>query len=532
VIRDEKLDFWFEHDMNVMFVGRHGVGKTAMIKDCFKRHDLVMGETFLYFSASTLDPWVDLVGVPKERILDKVPDAFQILKELASIDLELAYEWVQKNWHLEGEGCKKVVSHALNRVDGLTYLDLVRPKAFAQAKVEALFFDEFNRSPKKVRNAVMECLQFKSINGKEFPNLKVVWAAINPEDEDEYDVEKIDPAQADRFHITVEVPYKPSATWFINRFGDRVAKAAISWWDELSEEEKKKVSPRRLEYALNAWEVKGDIRDVLPVSSNCTKLGQVLNTGPASEKVEEYFKSKDTTAARLFLSNENNYNSAIRYITDSETLMEFFLPLLNKEKLSVLMSNNDRACRFICARGGKYPHFQAVMKDILNANQNKKLVKRIRKALTENQVLASSFTGGAPSQPAPAHFNKTPALHQPWSQQVAQMKREQMDTTQQRMKLYQQIATNIPEKMGEADALATLELFDAIVGRCWTSTVGSNSMKLLINMVNHCVAQVAASTGKGWVDIVTTHGSTFRHLLEKIKEAGLANKLFTPPGGH
>ena len=154
-VRDEKLDFWLEHEQNVLFVGKHGVGKTAMIKSCFERHDLVLGETFLYFSASTLDPWVDLVGVPKERITDKVPEAFSIIKELAAIDLEMAYEWVEKNWHLGSDACKKVVSHALDRQDGLTYLDLVRPKAFAQAKVEALFFDEFNRSPKKVRNAVM-----------------------------------------------------------------------------------------------------------------------------------------------------------------------------------------------------------------------------------------------------------------------------------------------------------------------------------------------------------------------------------------
>ena len=84
-VRDEKLDFWLEHEQNVLFVGKHGVGKTAMIKSCFERHDLVLGETFLYFSASTLDPWVDLVGVPKERITDKrgqiLPDEAAAMRE-------------------------------------------------------------------------------------------------------------------------------------------------------------------------------------------------------------------------------------------------------------------------------------------------------------------------------------------------------------------------------------------------------------------------------------------------------------------
>lgn len=49
--------------MNVVFRGRHGVGKTTMVIDAFNRKKL----KWLYFSASTMDPWVDLIGVPKEH---------------------------------------------------------------------------------------------------------------------------------------------------------------------------------------------------------------------------------------------------------------------------------------------------------------------------------------------------------------------------------------------------------------------------------------------------------------------------------
>ena len=41
-------------------------------------------------------------------------------------------------------------------------------------------FDELNRAKPKVRNAVMELIQFRSINGIKFNNLRMIWAAINP----------------------------------------------------------------------------------------------------------------------------------------------------------------------------------------------------------------------------------------------------------------------------------------------------------------------------------------------------------------
>ena len=93
-----------------------------------------------------------------------------------------------------------------------------------------------HNSHKKVRNAVMELMQFKSINGKKFKNLRIVWAAINPEDEDEYDVERLDPAQKDRFHISLDIPYKPDLDYFTRVYSEDTARAAISWWNELPDE--------------------------------------------------------------------------------------------------------------------------------------------------------------------------------------------------------------------------------------------------------------------------------------------------------
>lgn len=533
-MRDEKLDFWLQHGFNVCFVGTHGVGKTAMVKACFERAGLRQGDTFLYFSGSTLDPWVDFVGVPKEKTIDKIPEQFNIIREMAGVDYDIALEFVVSNMKLKEASAKKVVDHALGRKEGMTFLELVRPEAFARDSVRAIFVDEYNRSPKKVRNAVMELLQFKSINGKKFPNLKTVWTAINPADDAQntYDVEELDPAQMDRFVVSVRVPYKPNEGWFTTRYGERVGRAAIQWWTDLSTDEQKLVSPRRLEYALNMWEVKGDMRDVLPFSSCAMKLMQLLNTGPISERIEELYKTKDTSAAKLFLSNENNYAPAVKVVCESEMMMNFFIPLLNKEKIALLLSENERARRFITSSHGQYPQFQEAMREILQAGQNKTLIKTIRRALTETTILATGFGPAAGNQPAPPHFVKGADKAKQWTAKIAELKALPTDNTKQRTDLYSAMVANIPEKMSGDDAVATLELLNGLMLRAWqttlTSETGDNKLPLVINMTNHAIGQLALGKNMAWSDIIATYGAKFKNLLEKLKGADLAKKLFTP----
>lgn len=209
----KKLDFWVNNNLNVLLVGSHGIGKTSIIESAFSRHDV----KWKYFSAATMDPWVDFIGVPKEKI-----------------------------------------------EDGVSYLDLIRPKEFANDEIEFIFFDEFNRAPSKVRNAVMELIQFKSINGRKFNNLRGIWAAINPhDDESTYDVERLDPAQEDRFHVRYELPIVPDQDYFINKYGSEVGIRAVAWWNSLVDSVKPLVSPRRLDLATDLILKGGDPNDYL-----------------------------------------------------------------------------------------------------------------------------------------------------------------------------------------------------------------------------------------------------------------------------
>ena len=155
-ITNNKLDFWLKKNKNVLLIGNHGVGKTSIVMDGFERNGLVLNESYKIFSGGTLDPWTDFIGIPKK----------------------------------------------VTNEDGEDHLEYIRPE-YMNDKLEAIFMDEYNRTNPKVRNALMELIQFKSINGRKFPNLKVVWAACNPPSDDDfnYDVEEVDEAQGDRFQI-------------------------------------------------------------------------------------------------------------------------------------------------------------------------------------------------------------------------------------------------------------------------------------------------------------------------------------------
>lgn len=476
-----KLDFWIQNGLNVLFIGHPGVGKTAIVREAFDRNKL----KWQYFSASTMDPWVDFIGVPKET-----------KKEYNGVEIPI--------------------------------LELVRPELFATGEIEALFFDEFNRSPKKVRNAVMELLQFKSINGKKFPKLKMIWAAINPDDEDIYDVEKLDPAQQDRFEIIQNIPYKPNAAWFRERFGRQLADAAIGWWNELEDDIKKLVSPRRLEYVLKVYEMKGDIRDVfLRKETGVAKLIQALKVGPVTDRLMELIKNNDTEASRSFLSNENNFASAMKYIPESSTLIEYFIPLISKEKMASLMAADKRISKHIIGNCDKIPVFHDVCDSIMKANTDRKLVQEIRKTFQSNQELAKNFAIAGKNDNKEVYFNES-ADPKTWAIRLLEIKASNLSTPINKMDGYHEILKHIPKTMTANEALDCLELLNIIVAQIPAGILNSQPMGKLPDVINHCLKEFNRNTNLRWIEILSKHGNRFKELLNRLQAAGLEGKIYQP----
>lgn len=474
---DANIDFWIKNGYNVLFRGKHGVGKTATILESFGRNNL----KWQYFSASTMDPWVDFIGVPKERIDE----------------------------------------------NGNSYLDLVRPKHFQEDKVEAIFLDEFNRSSKKVRNAVMELIQFKSINGKKFNNLKIIWAAINPEDDEdeEYDVEKLDPAQLDRFHICVDFPYVPSVTYFRKKYGESIANVAVTWWKELQKNEKDKVSPRRLDYTIDIYKKGGDIRFALPKNVNVSKLLTELQNGPISGHLKELFEGKDNKKAKDFLAVENNYAACVNYLVKKQEYLEYFIPLLPDEKVAAIASKNNEAANYVFNHAIK---FEPVIQSLAQAQGNKKLAKRARGKVKE-LAMAKKFKKlqttvkvvDVSGMKMPMHFAKNSVATQAdvpagWTTNGTQ-------NTQNRKKMYQWLVQSLPEHMSEDDGKFFLDQLINIGQRSQVGTL-HRELKKLIPMINYVVIYFNSQKWK----IPSTSGGrlTSGYLFDKLTSSNFPKYIY------
>jgi hypothetical protein len=188
-----KLKEYAINNLNALLIGSHGIGKSTIVKGLADE----LGLKLQYYSASTLDPWADLVGIP-------VPD-----KD------------------------RKVV-------------DFYRPLGIQEA--EFIFFDELNRAHPKVLQTLLEIIQFKSINGVKLDKLKMVWGAINPPG-GEYQVEELDPVLVDRFHVFIKMEPELNRDYFKKVLSDSTFSALREWWhQDCSAEQRKVISPRRIEY--------------------------------------------------------------------------------------------------------------------------------------------------------------------------------------------------------------------------------------------------------------------------------------------
>lgn len=365
--------------------------------------------------------------------------------------------------------------------------------------------DEFNNfaigqgpfvhnSNKKIRNATLELIQFKSINGRPFPKLRIIWAAINPEpkeDDEEslYNVERLDPAQKDRFHIHVYIPYECNKEYFQEKYDVKIATVAIEWWDQLPDKAKDAVSPRRLDYALDIISNGGDIADVLPHISSPSKLKKLLSIGPSEAKLLKFMQDNDTETAKNFLANPNNYDYSIKTILSYMNYKKFFLPLLPSEKIaSLLVDKFDTVKRVIFGDlkvNKKGSVFYETLKEIADANQNHRISKTIRKEFEKYNIV-----GSLPALNACYNVN-APAKCEDVIANIAG-KIGTSYQTHDRMNAYRDLILNTPKNMSVPSVFNGFKILQILVSRSQKSTL--DGCEEIVPLMNHYVS-VAIKNG-------------------------------------
>lgn len=255
---------YLDNGFNVLLLGLHGTGKTASIVDIAKKRNIKMK----YYSCATLDPFTDLVGVPYPYMQCEDHGSFDTRKEHADLFPE----------------CQKSLSKQL---------EMVRPHDVDEAEI--IFFDEFNRADPKTMNAVFEIIQFRTINGVPLPNLKACWAAMNPPD-DNYEVEKLDPALVDRFDVYIDIVPKPSVSYMAQYMPEPIAKALKMWWDEHERKIKGGQCDARIDYVSPRRLLK--IGLVWCATHNTRSVNQSLPLGGTFDrnKLGDYLKAAQKTA--------------------------------------------------------------------------------------------------------------------------------------------------------------------------------------------------------------------------------------------
>lgn len=287
VINNEDLDFWIQNNLNVALIGCHGVGKSSIILDAWKRN----GVNGKYFHSPTIDPFVDLIGVPRV---------------------------------LQGK-------------DG-EYLDFIKPKQLDYENVESLFFDEINRASRKVQDALLELILFRSINGVSFPKLKNIIVAINPvsDGDVDYNVEELDLPFLDRFDIHYEMPYDCDVDYFRNKYGKDVADPSVEWWREIPVDLRKKTfSPRRLDMLLKINSLGGDITHCAPKEIR-PKLGELLkriDSGSVLEQIHKLIKRGNDKETEKFVAKINNKDLVLNYMKEDPSIQDYFIRFIASEQL-------------------------------------------------------------------------------------------------------------------------------------------------------------------------------------------------------
>ena len=339
--------------LNILLFGDPGCGKTSMVKQAIKR----AGLKSICFSGALTDPWIEIGGIPRS---------------------------VQRHGHKKNRLVRNPTTGKLMQIPGKRdsqekhnefFLEFIRP-SWIKKGIQVIFIDEFNRAPKKTLNALMQLINEHHIDSETpIPSLFMVIAACNyPNEDQELNfVNELDDAMLGRFQKVVHLSVEPKRDFFLERYVETLASGALEWYYDLSESERKLVSPRDLQYALDSWKDEGCLEYSLNwmLGPQISRLASILAKGSPSEKAERLLHQPLQEQEKFFRVTNNYVMLKSLFINGPPK----YLPLLEAihgDDLSAILSESEQASEYVASNF-------SIFEDRLSSSPlaNGPLIKRI-----------------------------------------------------------------------------------------------------------------------------------------------------------
>lgn len=324
-INEELLDY-AKAQYNVLLKGVKGIGKTAIIRHVFNNLYGTEGEDWVMLNAATLDPYTQLIGIP-----------FKDEKNEGNIEF-LTPSYMGKN-------------------------------------LKALFIDEINRAPTMhIQNALLELVQFKSINGKKFPNLEVVWAAYNPVGTS-MGVDEILEPLVDRFEIkNFELPFALNDEVLGKKYSFYVA--FKDWWNGLKvadESVQKEISPRNLDQMMDHYQRFNNVEKLRRVSTvdslNLTTLAEHIRKFETKFFLGDLLaKTEDEKYAFWDIDNCHKY---VPLLLSDKALFDDLIQYVNADFLTTEISKETDMGKKIKAKSVRNVYIKSIVDSIEQMQKDK-----------------------------------------------------------------------------------------------------------------------------------------------------------------
>jgi hypothetical protein len=179
-------------------------------------------------------------------------------------------------------------------------------------------------------------------------------------------------------------------------------------------------------------------------------------------------------------------------------------------------------CRFVTSASETNKDLWNIMREIVIAGQDEKLVKMLHRFVNtdENTLVKDSI----PETPAPAHYaDKPKTINFSTFFDITSLSTDELD------KNFNSIKSSVFKEMDESDALSCMLALAHITKLSWATTLLRPELKLLPNIINHCLQSIKNTTRQNYspsiLECLIQEHKSIGKMFTKCQQAGIFGRI-------